>query len=148
MPRRLLINGSLEAFLGTLTSRYSDLNGYWLLGFLAKKRRSLEIDLRGTSATELSGSPEDLFADLAMRKFADQLSKWRVPDIWVLSARLDVLWSKEKQEGFVSGARRMGYEATFAASVKTDLGRTLSRAKHVFVAPHNPLIESRSARAA
>ena len=147
MPRRRLINGALDGFLGNLVSRYSDLNGYWLLGFLAVQRRSLEIDLRHGSRRR-TDSPEEHFVELASRKFEEQLGKWRIPPAWVAGARLDVLWSKDAVNGFVGGARQAGYEATFAASVQTDLGRTLSRAKHLFVAPHNPRLESRSARAA
>lgn len=93
MPRRRLINGVLEGFLGNLVSRYSDLNGYWLLGFLALQRKSLEIDLRhGNLRT--ADSPEDRFAELASRKFDEQLGKWRVSPSWVTGARLDVIWSK------------------------------------------------------
>lgn len=147
MPRRRLINGVLEGFLGNLVSRYSDLNGYWLLGFLALQRKSLEIDLRhGNLRT--ADSPEDRFAELASRKFDEQLGKWRVSPSWVTGARLDVIWSKDAVSGFVGGVRQDGYKATFTASVKTDLGRTWSSAKHIFVAPHNPRLESRSARAA
>jgi hypothetical protein len=147
MPRRRLINGALEGFLGNLVSRYSDLNGYWLLGFLAVQRRSLEVDLRGVTRG-IADSPEDHFIELASRKFDEQLVKWRVPPSWVAGARLDVIWSKDRVSGFVGGVRQDGFEATFAAAVKTDLGRTLARAKHVYVAPHNPRLESRSARAA
>jgi hypothetical protein len=147
MPRRRLINGVLDGFLGNLVSRYSDLNGYWLLGFLALQRKSLEIDLRH-GGQRAADSPEDHLSELALRKFDEQLAKWRVLPSWVAGARLDVIWSKDAVSGFVGGVKQDGYEATFAASVKTDLGRTWSRAKHVFVAPHNPRLESRSARAA
>src|SRR5689334_3697671 len=137
MPRRRLINGAIDGFLGNLVSRYSDLDGYWLLGFLALHRKSLEIDLRDGSR-RVGGSPEDHFVELATRKFDEQLAKWRVLPSWVAGARLDVIWSKDAVSVLVGGVRQDGYEATFAASVKTDLGRTLSRAKHVSVAPHNP----------
>ena len=147
MPRRRLINGALDGFLGNLVSRYSDLNGYWLLGFLAVHRRSLEIDLRHR-LPRASDLPEDHFVELASRKFEEQLGKWFIPLVWVAGARLDVIWPNEAVTGFVGGVRQLGYEGTFAASVKTDLGRTVARAKHVFVAPHNPRLESRSARAA
>ena len=148
MARRRLINGALEGFLGNLISRYSELNGYWLLGFLAVQRRSLEIDLCRRSGCASGDSPEDNLLDLASRKFDEQLGKWRIPAAWVAAARLDVIWSGDTVSGFVGGVRQDVYEATFAASVKTDLGRTVARAKHVFVAPHNPHLESRSASAA
>jgi hypothetical protein len=148
MPRRRLINGALDGFLGNLVSRYSDLNGYWLLGFLAVRRKSLEIDLCSRASNVGGDSPEHIFIELATRKFVEQLDKWKIPSAWVAGARLDVIWSREVASGFVGGTRQDGYEAPFAASVKTDLGRAISRAKHVFVAPHNPRLESRSARAA
>ena len=147
MPRRRLINGALDGFLGNLVSRYSDLDGYWLLGFLAVRRRSLEIDLH-LGSPRSGESPEDHFIQLASRKFDEQLGKWKIPSTRVASARLDVIWSEDVVSCFVGGHRQDGYKATFAASVTTDLGRTLARAKHVSVAPHNPWVESRSARAA
>ena len=146
MARRLLINGALEGFLGNLVSRYSDLNGYWLLGFLAVQRKSMEIDLRGGIHPADMDSPEAVLIELASRKFYEQLHKWRVPVDWVAGARLDVIWSEEVTGGFVGGLSRECNEVTFTATVKTDLGRTLIRAKHVLVAPHNPHLEWRSAR--
>ena len=137
MPRRRLINGALDGFLGNLVSRYSDLNGYWLLGFLAVQRKSLEIDLCSRGSDVGVDSPEHIFMALAIRKFAEQLDKWKIPPAWVAGARLDVIWSRDVASGFVGGTRQDGYEATFAASVKTDLGRAVSRAKHVFVAPQS-----------
>jgi len=148
MARRRLINGALEGFLGNLVSRYSDLGGYWLLGFLAVQRKSMEIDLRGGIHHADLDSPEGFLIELASRKFNEQLHKWRVPAAWVTGARLDVIWSKEVTGGFVGGRSRECNEATFTASVKTDLDRTLIREKHVLVAPHNPHLELRSGRAA
>jgi hypothetical protein len=149
MPRRRLINGALEGFLGTMVSRYSEWHGYWLLGFLAVDRRSLEIDLRRGTDYDLH---EGCFAELALRKFDEQLSKWRIPVAWVVDARMDVIWSEEVASGFVAtrhgGVNRDGRVGTFTVSVKTDLGRTLARAKQVFVAPHDPHLELSSARAA
>jgi len=148
MARRRLINGALDGFLGNLVSRYSDFDGYWLLGFLAVGRKSLEIDLCRTTQHTPQSSPEDVVVELASRKFHEQLHKWRIPVAWVEGARLDVIWSKAMTGGFVGGKSRECYEATFAAAVKTDLGSTLARARHVLVAPHNPWLEARSARAA
>lgn len=145
MPRRRMINGALDGFLGHLVSRYSELDGYWLLGFLAVNRRSLEIELRRGFDRADRDTPEGVLIELASRKFEEQLGKWRIPAAWVVGARLDVIWSAEVTSVFVGGVRQDGYEGTFAASAKTDLGRTLVRAKHVFVAPHNPRLESRSA---
>jgi len=152
MPRRRLINGALEGFLGNLVSRSSEWYGYWLLGFLAVDRRSLEIELsRGFDPIKYD-LHEGRFADLASRKFDEQLGKWRIPAVWVVSARMDVIWSEKVASDFVATrhgiVKREGYEGTFAASVKTDLGRTLARAKHVFVAPHDPHLELASARTA
>src|SRR3954471_234149 len=98
MPRRRLINGALDGFLGHLVSRYSDLNGYWLLGFLALQRKSLEIDLRHTNE-RTTDSPESHFAELASRRFNEQREKWRVLPTWVAGARLDVIWSKDAVSG-------------------------------------------------
>ena len=150
MPRRLLINGVLDGFLGNLVSRYSEFQGYWLLGFLAVERMSLEIDLR-RGGPRVGYSPEERFVEVASRQFNDQLGKWQIPPSWVAAARLDVTWSNDVVNEVVNGRfgrdTRDGYEATFAASVKTDLGRTLARAKHVFVSPHDSSTEMPSARA-
>lgn len=150
MPRRRLINGVLRGFLGNVVSRYSEFQGHWLLGFLARECMSLEIDLL-RCIPRVGYSPEERFVELASRKFNEQVGKWQIPPSWVTAARLDVTWSKELTKGLVNGrfglAARDGYEATFAASVQTDLGRTLAHAMHVFVSPHDASTEMASARA-
>jgi len=148
MPRRRLINGVLDGFLGNLVSRYSEWHGYWLLGFLAVDRRSLEIDLLRSTCHPVDDLHEGKLLRIASRKFSEQLAKWRIPVAWVADARLDVIWSGDVVNGFVGSVRQDGYEVTFAASVKTDIGRTISRVRRVFAAPHNPRLERPSARAA
>jgi hypothetical protein len=148
MARRRLINGALDGFLGSLVSRNSDVNGYWLLGFLAIQRNSIEIDLFKGIGNACQDLPERWLVELARFKYDEQLRKWRIPVAWVAGARLDVIWSREVSNFLVDGQRRDCYKAKFVASVTTDLGRTLVRSKRVFVAPHNPRLERRSTRAA
>ena len=42
MPTRRVIKSVLRNLLGTLTSRYSDWHGYWLLGFVVKDLEPIE----------------------------------------------------------------------------------------------------------
>ena len=63
----------LEAFLGTFTSRYSDLRGYWLIGQLPFHSFGLCVDLMATPPSE--NTPEAAAIRIAVRRFEEQLAK-------------------------------------------------------------------------
>ena len=147
MIRRRTIKGVLQNFLGTYTSRYSDYEGYWLFGLLANDVEQLRIDLLD-SETKNSKSKSMAFAvELAKRKFSEQLIKNRIAASWVREAQLEIVKLPHAKNGFVNGHSSIGHDFRFAAKVVSDLGKTYDTELLVFVAPHNPSVESRSTRA-
>jgi len=76
MPTRNALRGVLAGFLGTFTSRYSDFDGYWLLGFLVKERE-IVIDLLADPSDD--SSPVSAARHLAAVKFGEQLQKSGLP---------------------------------------------------------------------
>jgi len=108
----------------------------------------MTINLRAPDAVAIDASPRQFLESLARHKFVDQLNKWHIPSVWIQDARIDLRWSSNAVEDLVNGTRAMGWEMTLIASVNTDLGRAFSQARKAFAAPHDPRVESRSARAA
>jgi hypothetical protein len=146
MPRRRKIPGVLHNFLATFGSRYSDYHGYWLLGFLAGGNLPLHIDLL-SEGTERREAVIEFACTLAARKFAAQLDKGGIPRSWVTSAELAILNVGDAKEGFVNGRRACGTEMQLTVALKDDSGKTYVKSQKLFVAPHNPHLEFRSARA-
>ena len=162
MPTRNHLNGVLGGFLGTYTSRYSDFDGYWLFGFLLGSAEPLELDLLGT--TEPWASPEPGFrptngttmqsgiqalgvaCKVARVKLAEQLAKHGLPLSIVREARLSIEREAERFECPTGWPSRSGFDVRFRATLVADSGRRFERETVVFVAPHDPRLESRSAR--
>jgi hypothetical protein len=147
MTRRRMIAGVLHNFLGTFTSRYSDFTGYWLFGFLVEAIGGLNIDLLDTNESNSEYSASAFARQLAARKFSEQISKARVPRTWFREARLELSRPAEPRIGSVNGRSISGYAVSLTVHVGTDLGRTYASAATMFVAPHDPSLESRSTRA-
>jgi hypothetical protein len=53
MATRRVIKSVLRNFLGTYTSRYSEIRGYWLFGFLVPDLGELHFDLLSRRADRL-----------------------------------------------------------------------------------------------
>src|SRR5688572_24413500 len=148
MPRRRLINGVLQSFLGTFSSRYSDFNGYWLFGFLVGGPDLVTIDLLAPLDSHVPATPIESAKAIAAQRFNDQIEKCGVPTHWIAEARLDLQFPKGVSAKPNSGAARPVVELMIAVSVKSDLGRTYLRGVLLEVSPHDPRFETRSARAA
>jgi hypothetical protein len=146
MPSRKMIPGVLHNFLGTFTSRYSDLDGYWLFGLLIESLNSVRIDLL-EKASELTDTPSGFAASLAVQRFREQLAKAGLPKEWFHEAYLEIAKLPERRANFVNGWNRSGYDVSFQARTVTDLGRAYGKTTSIFVAPHDPKIELRSTRA-
>lgn len=78
MPGRRSITGVLYGFPGTYTSRYSDLDGYWLFGFLVPEVVDVNFDLMGDRAISVA-SPLAFAETLARAKFKEQMGKAALP---------------------------------------------------------------------
>ncbi|MEX1097118.1 MAG: hypothetical protein WED34_13805 [Planctomycetales bacterium] len=147
MATRRAIRGVLGNFLGTYTSRYSDLEGYWLFGYLVADLGELRIDLLAPPAGE-SGSPLGVAVRSATAKFADQLQKAGLERSPIREAWLTIRKLPGPAAGSVNGVRCAGHNVNFSAGAAMEGGRRYERERVVFVAPHNAEVELRSARAA
>jgi len=144
MTRRRSLRGALHNFLGTLTSRNSDFDGYWVLGLIAEDLGETTIDLLANADAE--ATPLAAFVCMAREKFRDQLVKQRIPGSFVKSGLLDITKPSTRTEAHVNGHVRPGYNVTFSARVESDLHTVYACKATIFVAPHDPAIETRSVR--
>ena len=147
MPNRRNIKGVLRNFLGTFTSRYSDFDGYWVYGYLVKDFKELNINLLEPNADNANTSPSAFAIRLAKQKFEEQISKNKLPKSWFREAYLKALKSPESRMGIVNGRSSSGYEMRFLVRAVADSGHNYELDSSIFVAPHDPEIESRSTRA-
>jgi len=138
--------GVLHNFLGTYTSRYSDYQGFWLFGFVVSALDELRVNLLAPGAPALP-TPSALLVSLATQKFADQVQKARLHPSQLRAATLFLARQQAAVYGFVNGHRSLGHVVVFRATAVTDRDRSYSAEAEVFVAPHDPVIESRSATA-
>jgi hypothetical protein len=148
MPRRRCLSAVLHNYLGTLTSRYSDLDGYWLLGLLIDDLETTTVDLMTDSAVSTQSKPWATFRRLARDKFHEQLGKQCIPTSFVRSAVLEIMKPRTPSEGRVNGHVTTGYDVVFSARAESDLHAVYTRGTSIFVAPHNADNERRSVRRA
>ena len=148
MTSRRVIKGVLHNFLGTFTSRYSDFDGYWVFGLLVQGMDTESIDLLAVSAESTDATPSAFARRLAAQKFAEQIAKAGLPGSWFREARLDITKLPVSRFGVVNGRSCSGHDVRFLAHAVTDLGRIYDATLSIFVAPHDPKVELRSARAA
>lgn len=144
MTRRKTIQGVLENFLGTYTSRYSNHRGYWLFGILVEDLERLDVDLLQPEPPMGDSVKTRGAATLAALKFNEQVKKAGVALSQIREARLSLTRLTGTMEGIVNGRARTGYTLHFVATAVTDLGRAFRCERSVFAAPHDALLESRS----
>lgn len=141
MPTRRIMKSVLEGFIGTYTSRNSDLRGYWLHGQLPLDTCEYDFDLMTTPPNERT--PEAAARRLAVRRFKEQLAKSGLDVAMVRSAYLKIHKGTEIVEGWQGDYRSDGHMVEFVASAVMDNGRRYERKRTVFVAPHDPKKERR-----
>src|SRR5690348_9290539 len=107
MPSWRVLNSVLGNFLGTITSRHTDFEGYWAFGFLLDDESALAIDLLQPPSPRAI-SARDCVVAAAATKFHDQLSKARVLPSRLSSASLRIAVLPGIAEGFVNGHRSIG----------------------------------------
>jgi hypothetical protein len=146
MARCGKISSVLHDFLGTYTSRYSDLDGYWLFGMLVDQPDALGIDLLHAEGRSVGATPVAFATRLAAEKFTEQIEKAGLSISRLRDARLSIVKSPVVTLGLVNGHVRPGHDVRFAAKAISQLGKTYERATSVFVAPHDPRVEQRSTR--
>ncbi|MFN7941591.1 MAG: hypothetical protein U0X73_08310 [Thermoanaerobaculia bacterium] len=144
MPSSRVLKGVLHNFLSTLKSRYSDLNGYWIFGFLVEETDELDIDLlevRGASDL----TPASAFRHLAHNRFHDQTYKAKFPVERLGKAMLYWRRSEPREVPSVWGPQR-GYRVVLEVAASVPSGREFRRATSEYVLPHNPARERQSGR--
>jgi len=146
MKRLRTIGGVLHNFLGTYTSRYSDLDGYWLFGFVVSDLEELEIDLLGPTVGPMMSTPVAAAIHLAGQRFREQMEKAGLSVSCLKEATLQITKLPDSRSGFVNGRVCAGHTLQFLARAVSGSGETYESDKSVFVAPHNPRVEQRSRR--
>jgi hypothetical protein len=140
------IRGVLDNFLGTFTSRYSDHDGYWLFGLVIPEITMMTVDLLSAPDDATEGLPA-VAANLARAKFEDQLRKSGLEQSQLAAASLMIHRDADAVKGSVNGNPAAGYRVGVTAAAVLRGGRRHARERVLFVAPHNPEVEYRSARA-
>lgn len=143
---RKAIKGVLHNFLETYTSRYSDYDGYWLFGVLIGDIEHLSINLLDTNGKTFGSAPMTAAVQLAATKFKGKMEKAGLSLSRIREATLAVTKSSDSRSGYVNGRRSAGFDLNFAARAVSINGKTYKCEKSVFVAPHDPEVELRSAR--
>ena len=146
MPTRKAIKGVLHGFLGTFTSRYSDYDGYWVFGSITDEMTNLTINLLEVEDASTENDVVLFVAQLARRKFREQMDKMHVPISFVHGAKMSISRSDAPARGFVAGHLCKGHIYIFSVQVISDLGRPFQATTQMFVAPHSRLLEHRSTR--
>ena len=139
MPHRRDLKGVLHNFLGTYTSRYSDHDGWWVFGLAEAQLGDVQVDLLATVARP--DDPLSAATQMAQSKFADQLTKAKIPSSLLREARLSVTRAPELTRGAVNGRRCNGHIFTLAVRVVSDRGKTFEDKASIFVAPHDASTE-------
>ncbi len=145
MPTRRLIKGVLGNFLDTYVSRNSDYDGYLLFGFLVGDIGEMIINLLEQSVSR-PDSPKAVALSSAAAKFEDQRRKAGLDPSQVHQASLKIRRLPGVESISVNGHSCAGFKLRFLAEAVMDDGRRYERERVVFVAPHDPRVELRSAR--
>jgi len=142
--RRRAIASALHNFLGTLSSRYSDYDGYWIFGLLISDLSCSTVDLLVDEPTTIGPEAWRAFVTIARCRFAEQLQLNSVAR-FVRRAALDVKRGR-LLSGTVNGHISNGYDVTLSVEAVSDLARVYRDHASLFVAAHDPSLESRSLR--
>ncbi len=146
MTTRRALKGILHGFLGTFGSRYSSYQGYWLFGFVVADLDTTEIDLLHPTPNGDPDAPTNILRTLAATKFLDQLAKAGLHPRRVASASL-ILERLAPATAVVEMREREGFTVQLSVTAAADTGRVFTSRTILFVAPHDPTIERKSASA-
>jgi hypothetical protein len=114
-----------------------------MVGFLVAEP-DIVIDLLGDVSD--ARAPISAARRLAKTKFAEQLQKHGLPPSTVRTASLHI-HRGVSEAGVAGNGWRSGFRVGFHVLVLTDTDYSYEREQVVFVAPHDPRFERRSARA-
>jgi hypothetical protein len=137
MTTRRAMKGVLENLLGTFTSRNTDHEGYWLLGFLVSDLDRRTIELLSGDAASVNRPPWNIAAVMANDRFRDQMRKYGLPLETVRAAELELERLPGAATALINGETWEGFKVRFGAKATMDDGRVYERERRVFVAPHS-----------
>jgi hypothetical protein len=145
MARRKDLSGAAFGVLGTFVSRNNDVGGYWALGKLYAHARAndvhdVHVDLLTQSITPPSGQFDEMIAFLRER-LARQLAARGVPLDWLKGAEIALSFGGEKS------ANRAGDTFEVVVALTDDREQRREARNRGACWPHDPIRESRSARA-
>ena len=136
MPPRTVIKSVLRGFLGTFTSRYPDLGGYWLFGYVVESLESLSVDLLDSPDALDEEEPLAYLRALAVTRFREQLAKSGLSRSTVSSAALVITRGAPANCGAYGVPLPLrGWQLTFTVGVRMDNGRVFEDSETVCVAP-------------
>src|SRR5579859_767610 len=123
MPTRRKFRAVISGFLGTIASRNSDYQGYWLFGFLTGAPAILTINLLEPPAARQIEPALDYTIDLAKQTFGSQVDKAGLPRGSAQEATLTVERRPEMLSRAGGEHLRRGYEIVIRIAVLADTGR-------------------------
>jgi hypothetical protein len=145
MKIRRRLTGVLGSFLDGFASRYSDYDGYWVFGLVARETDDATFELLpevgvGASPTVAAASR------IARARLVTLLQKAKIPAECVASAKVRMSKLEPAVTGPVNGRLCLGHRFSLTADATSDLGKRYTAEKIVFVAPHDASVEHRSTR--
>jgi hypothetical protein len=144
VPLRNQLAGVLQNFLGTLVSRNTDADGYWLFGFVVADLTEVEVDLMAPPDGPAARSGLDGLIVAARRRFAEQLAKAQLSTSHVASAGLHIVrMPGEVSVAGADGGIRHGVGISLDAFAVTSAGARVNRRTTINVAPHDSALEQR-----
>jgi hypothetical protein len=141
MTTRRAMKGVLHNFLETYTSRYLDYRGYWLLGQLPSHQNEWTIDLLGVCPDQDTAENSARF--FAIRRFGEQLKKCGFAPNSVREATLRMTRDPQVIKALQAGHVAEGHMILFCIRVVMENGHVREDNRKIFVAPHDPEVESR-----
>lgn len=150
MPQRNALKGVVHGLIGTFTSRYNDVNGYWGIGFLRliaveRKVVSLTLDLLNPDSSgpyaaqleEIAGNYQ-LWLSATLPRFGYSLEN-------LTSATIEIRFSSFKEfPNAIRDTRGEPYEVS--VKIRRFDGKVYEAAKIGVCEIHNPSRESQSGR--
>lgn len=133
-----ILKSVLFNFLGTYTSRYSDYGGYWLFGMIVGSLNSLTVDLLDAQDNLAAPEPFATAAQLAIRRFREQIDAARLSKCIVRQASLTIQRGKAHQMQMHYGGTCAGFDVSFRATAQTIRDKSYHCEQTLFVAPYNP----------
>jgi hypothetical protein len=147
MSKRRIIKSVLHNFLETYMSRNSDLDGYWLFGYLVEDIQKVRFNLLDVNP-DIDNSPTAVAKRLAVKKFSEQIEKAKLSQAIIQGAFLDITKTSVTDGEYVTynGHFFIPHKLMFVVNAQADNGKMYEWTASLIVDQHNPTLELRSSR--